>query len=149
MRDVIEESNSYQAMRCAELILKYTERRRDWKPKVTWLWGPTGTGKTRQAWAEAGPEAWCSGKNGNWWQGYDAHENIILDDFRSSWCSFEELLRILDRYPYTIENKGGSRQLLARSIWITSPYPPDMCYTKSDEDVQQLLRRIDLVTEVL
>lgn len=143
MRDVVTHVNSYQAMRCGELILKYKERTRDWKPTVYWFWGPTGTGKTRTAFELCGEnEPWVSGKDLQWWDGYDAHENVIIDEFRGDFCKFHELLKILDRYPYRVMNKGGSRQLLATTIYITSCFPPDKVY-ESREDIGQLLRRVD------
>lgn len=147
MSDVIDSTNSYQAMRCAELILKYKEKPRSIKPHVVWLYGPTGTGKSKLAF-ESSTDPWVSGKNLKWWEGYDAHKHVIFDDFRADFCTFHELLRILDRYPYRIENKGGSRQLLATQIFITSPYHPKNIYNKSDEDVKQLLRRIDDIKQL-
>lgn len=135
---------SFQAMKMAEIGLKLYEPRRNWKPTVRWYWGPTGSGKTRTAVEEAGDDYWMSGKNLKWWEGYDGHENVIIDDFRADFCTFHELLRILDRYEYRVETKGGSRQLLAKNIWLTSCHPPDKVYQKSDEDVKQLLRRIDV-----
>jgi len=109
MRQVIEQVNSYQAMRCAELMLKYKEKKRDWKPNVRWYSGSTGSGKTRSA-LEEFPDAWVSARNLKWWEGYDAHEVVVVDDFRRDFCTFHELLRILDRYEYRVETKGSSRQ---------------------------------------
>jgi len=146
MKDVIECTNSYQAMRCGELILKYTEKPRTTKPIVKWYHGPTGSGKTRKAFEES-TDPWISARNLKWWDGYDAHKHVIIDDFRKDFCTFHELLRILDRYPYRIEHKGGSRQLLAEQIIITCPFPPDEVYSNR-EDVNQLLRRIDEVQEI-
>lgn len=143
MKDVVEMTNSYQAIRFAETLLKYVEPKRNWKPEVFWFYGPTGCGKTRRAMEESN-NPYVSGKNLKWWEGYDAHEDVIIDDFRKDFCTFHELLRILDRYEYRIEVKGGSRQLLAKRIWITSCYPPDKVYD-TREDIGQLLRRIDLV----
>lgn len=145
MKQVIEITDSFQAMRCAELILKYNEKPRDEKPLVKWFHGGTGTGKTKSAFEES-KDPWVSGRSLKWWDGYDAHEHVIIDDFRRDFCTFHELLRILDRYPYRIENKGGSRQLLATQIIITCPDPPDVVY-ETREDVQQLLRRIDEVRQ--
>lgn len=145
MRDVIDATNSYQAMRCGELILKYKEQPRSEKPIVKWFHGSTGTNKTRTAFAES-KDPWVSGRNLKWWEGYDAHKHVIIDDFRRDFCTFHELLRILDRYPYRIENKGGSRQLLATQIIITCPEPPSETY-ETREDVQQLLRRIDEIRQ--
>lgn len=149
MKDIVQVATSFQALRFAETTLKYHEKKRDFKPRVIWLHGPTGSGKTRRAFEES-VNPWISGKNLKWWEGYDAHKHVIIDDFRKDFCTFHELLRILDRYPYTVEVKGGSRQLLATDIWITSCFPPDEVYD-TREDVGQLLRRIDeiiLVSEM-
>jgi len=142
MGDIVDVCNSFQALRFGEKLLQYKELKRTWKPEVYWFYGPTGSGKTRRASDEAGANAWWSGRDLKWWQGYDAHEHIIIDDFRGDFCTFHELLRILDEYPYLIECKGGSRQLLAKKIWITCPYHPAAVYHKSTEEVAQLLRRI-------
>lgn len=143
MRAVVREVNSYQACRMGEIILKYDERKRDFKPTVRWFWGPTGSGKTKAAMEET-KDPWVSARNLKWWEGYDAHPHVVIDDFRKDFCTFHELLRILDRYEYRIENKGGSRQLLAELIIITSCYRPQDVYD-TREDVAQLLRRIDEV----
>jgi len=146
MKDIVNEVDSFQAIRYGELALKYNENKRDWKPEVKWYWGPTGAGKTRQAMDEA-KDPYVSGKNLKWWEGYDAHEDVIIDDFRKDFCTFHEFLRILDRYEYRIEVKGASRQLLAKRIWVTSCFPPEKVY-ETREDVGQLLRRIDFVVEM-
>lgn len=143
MSDIVEVATSFQSLRFAETLLKYKEKKRDWLTEVFWFWGPTGTGKTKTAWEESEGKAWISLKNLKWWEGYDAHEYVIFDDFRGDFCTFHELLRILDRYPYTIEVKGGSRQLLAKKIWITSPFHWSEVYKdRTDEDLEQLGRRI-------
>lgn len=143
IRNLIEEEviSNFQGLKMAEALMKYIEPTRNWKPEVIWLYGPTGSGKTRQAMTEA-PGAWVSGRNLKWWDGYDGHENVIIDDFRADFCTFHELLRILDRYEYRIENKGGSRQLLCKKILVTSCYHPTDVYV-TREDIDQLLRRID------
>jgi len=150
MGEIIDMATSYQAMRCAELILKYKEKPRDFKPTVLWFYGETGKGKTYNAvelMKASNMEFWISNKNLAWWEGYDAHPGVIIDDFRKDFCTFHELLRILDRYEYRIMNKGGSRQLIAKYIIITSPKGPLETYIKEDgtdrEDIGQLLRRID------
>jgi len=148
MRAVAAEATSFQALRGAELLLKYDEPRRDWKPLVRWYWGATGTGKTRRAMEEAGADRWVSGRSLQWWDGYDGHANVIIDDFRGDFCPFHTLLRYLDRYECRVEVKGGSRQLLARNIWITSCLPPEKAYPGCSERVDQLLRRIDETVEL-
>jgi len=147
MKDIVEVATSYQSIRMAECYLKHNEKQRDWIPEVHWLWGPTGAGKTRRAVELAGTDFWISGRNLKWWEGYDAHENVIIDDFRKDFCTFHELLRILDRYPYRLEVKGSSRQLLAKKIFITSCFPPDKVYD-TREDIAQLLRRVTFIYEM-
>lgn len=116
---------------------------RNFKPMVTWIWGPTGVGKTRSV-VESENDLWISGKDLRWWQGYEAQEAVLFDDFRRDFCTFHMLLRLLDRYPCTVEVKGGSRQLTAQRMYITSCYHPETVYD-TREDVQQLIRRIDLI----
>lgn len=111
------------------------------KPHIVWIYGSTGTGKTRQVY-EKEKDLWISAKNLKWWNGYENQEAVLIDDFRSDFCTFHELLRILDRYPYKVEIKGGHRELNSKRIYITSCYHPDNVY-KTIEDKTQLLRRID------
>lgn len=144
MKDIVMVARSPQSVRMAELMLKYCEKKRNWLPDVYWFYGPTGSGKTKAAFDAAGDDYWVSAKNLKWWEGYDANEVVIIDDFRKDFCTFHELLRLLDRYEYRIECKGGSRQLLAKKIFITSCYPPEYVYD-TREDIGQLLRRLTKV----
>lgn len=124
-----------------EKIQQLFQEERNFKPLVVWIYGPTGTNKTRQV-VEAEKDLWISGRDLKWWNGYENQESVLLDDFRDYFCKFQELLRILDRYPYTVEIKGGSRQLNSKRIYITSCYHPNDVYDV-EEDTSQLLRRID------
>lgn len=150
MREICQEANSYQSIKTAEKLLSYVEVQRDFKPEVIWLYGKTGTGKTRKAVEMCGDnEYWMSGKDLKWWDGYDRHEYVIIDDYRKDFCKFHELLRILDRYPYRIEVKGGSRQLVAKYMIFTCPFHPEKVWeSRTDEDLKQLLRRIDKIIEI-
>jgi hypothetical protein len=144
MRDIVMVASSYQGMKCAELMQKYMERGRDpaTPPEIRWYYGSTGSGKTRSA-LEEFPDAWVSNRNGQWFDGYDAHEVVVFDDFRKDFCEFHVLLRLLDRYPYRVAIKGGFRQFVARVVIITCPWAPDVLYSnRAQEDIGQLLRRI-------
>lgn len=147
MSDVVQVATSYQSVRMAEMILKYHEPRRNWKPEVKWIYGATGLGKTRLAYEELGDELYTISGTGRWWDGYDAHENVLIDDLRPDFMSFAQLLVLLDRNGMRVENKGGSRQFRARKIYITTTKSPQDTYTsyKIKEDIGQLLRRIDEV----
>lgn len=137
---------SYTAVRFAEKYLEYNIGPRETPPVVYWLHGPTGCGKTRWA-IEHYPNAWMSMGNLKWWDGYVAQTEIIIDDFRGDFCTFHYLLRVLDRYPMRVEIKGGSRELRATTIIITSCHKPENVYN-TREDVGQLLRRITHIIDM-
>jgi len=147
MRHIVEIAKSTQSVRMAEIYLKYHEPARDWKPEIKWFHGSTGSGKsyTARQWLE--DDIYTCLETGKWWEGYDGHENVLIDDSRKDFCKFHTLLRILDRYEYKVETKGGSRQLLAKKIAITCPYHPKEVYN-TREDVGQLLRRIDEIVQI-
>jgi len=146
MKSVVEVSNSYQAVKMAEQILKYCEAPRTWKPRVEWFYGPTGTGKSKEAYEILGNECYTCMSTGRWFDGYDGHHMVLIDDMRKDFMKFHELLRLLDRYAMRIETKGGTRQFRAKMIIITSCYHPSEMFD-TREDLQQLLRRIDVIRE--
>ena len=145
MKAVVETATSYQSIKMAEQILKYTEAPRDWKPKVEWFYGPTGTGKTKEAYEVLDDPYTCM-STGRWFDGYDSHKHVLIDDMRKDFMKFHELLRLLDRYALRVETKGGTRQFRAEHIIITSCFHPSEMFD-TREDLNQLLRRIDCIKE--
>nr|WAE42540.1 MAG: replication associated protein [Cressdnaviricota sp.] len=87
------------------------------------FWGPTGTGKSRRAWAEAGVDAYPKDPCTKWWCGYRGHETVVIDEFRGL-IGISHLLRWFDRYPVSVELKGSSTPLKATRIFITSNIDP-------------------------
>lgn len=122
------------------------QKPRKFKPKVEWIYGKTGVGKTKFV-CDKEDDLWISGKNLKWWLGYENQEAVLIDDFRKDFCTFHELLRILDRYPYAVEVKNSYRQLNSKRMYITCPYHPSEVYD-TREDIEQLLRRIDKITNL-
>jgi len=119
-------------------------------PKVIWLYGPTGVGKTRACVEYAnkhhGGEYWMSCATLQWLDGYDGQSVAILDDFRGKHCSFSFLLRLLDRYPFRVPFKGGFVEWNPSIIFITCPYSPEEVFKVRGEhlpeDLKQLERRV-------
>jgi len=114
---------------------------RSWKTEVIVCWGTTGTGKSR--WAQRTfPGAYWKPRN-EWWCGYEGQEVVILDDFYG-WLPLDFMLRLLDRYPLLVGNKGAHAQFVAKTIVITSNKEPLQWYKNiSQEHIPALLRRID------
>lgn len=147
MRDIVSSATSFQSIRIAEVNMKYFEPRRDWEPEVYWFYGASGTGKTRKAYEMCEDPYVCMATN-KWWEGYDGHEDVIIDDYRRDFSTFSILLKLLDRYEFRVECKGGSRQLRAKRIFITSPrHPVDTWEGRTGEEIKQLTRRIKEVQQ--
>lgn len=142
---------SYQAIRAAEIDLTYNEVPRDSEVpvQVICFWGASGAGKSREVSRilrendEDDDAYWSPGNK--WFPGYDNHGIVVLDDFRGSWWRLNTMLKIIDRHPYRIENKGGHRQMRATRFYITSIKHPREWYNQEQigsEPIEQILRRI-------
>jgi len=156
MREVVLGDFNYQDIRIAEKVLSYAEPGRDSDAitRVYVFYGEAGSGKSlkamTEAFAEFGEEKVYIKKEGSkWWDGYDAHPCVILDDFRSSWWSLTYMLGVMDRYAFRVEFKGGMRQLRAKCIYITCISAPSDWYAHaSGEPEQQVTRRIAAVQQL-
>lgn len=103
-------------------------------------YGVTGTGKSRRAWEEAGSTSYAKDPRSKFWCGYRGHQNVVVDEFRGG-IDISHMLRWLDRYPVSVEIKGGSRPLKAQKIWITSNLHPDDWYPDLDQETKNALKR--------
>lgn len=115
-------------------------------PNVYWLWGPTGSGKTRYAIEHAGEDYWIS-NDCQWFDGYNGQKTAILDDIRAGSYKFEFLLRLLDRYPVFVQIKGGFAVWKPETIFITAPAQPEQVFVNHEtgetwDRIDQLVRRI-------
>jgi len=115
------------------------------KSRVHWYYGTTGTGKSHAARARFPESFWKSADN-TWWDGYDGRKDVIIDDYRTSMCKFSYLLNMFDQYPIQVQIKGGMLNFAPRNIIITAPHHPrTMWASRTDEALQQLIRRIEVV----
>lgn len=121
--------------------MKYTDR--SGPPCVTWLWGLTGTGKTRTA-VESHSDYYMKDST-MWWNGYEQQTAIIIDDFDGRW-PFRDFLKLLDRYPYQGQCKGGYVKINSPYIYITCEFPPEKFWRGNE--LAQVTRRLTTVTEM-
>jgi len=148
MDKIMETDPNLQCILVAQQYFKYKEPARDFKPVIHWKWGDPGTGKTKDA-EEATKGVFYSPPPtsvAKFWDGYDAHENVIIDDIDPGQIPYRQLLRLLDRYAYRVETKGGTRQLLAKTMYICTEQPPE-AFVPPGLDSYGLMRRLTSVTE--
>lgn len=127
-----------------EYNLTLKNKQRNWQTTVKVYWGDTGTGKSRRALHEAGDNAYWMKKparqQGIFFDGYDAHENVVIDEFYG-WIPWDVLLRMIDRYPMLVDSKGGMVNFCPKVIWITSNKNPYQWYGNIIDD-SPLRRRL-------
>lgn len=120
---------------------------RSWMTRGYWLYGDPGSGKSHAAAVGETIEThyrWPD--DGRWWDDYNGQEIVIFDDFRPTQMNFAQMLRLIDRYPMTVPRRGTCPvPFLARTVIITCTRHPEYAYGGVDEDIRQLLRRIEIV----
>lgn len=134
-----------------EYILLHTEPR-DWEMEVEVVHGPTGTGKSRYCLDNFPGAFWKSRNSGNqqFWDGYNGEEVVIIDEFYG-WFPWDYLLRLTDRYPFSLDVKHGTVPFVARKIVFTSNKHPRDWYPNSKygwDERNPLKRRIKVVREL-
>jgi Putative viral replication protein./RNA helicase. len=148
IRRVLENTQAtMHSIRTVELMYRYFEGERDWKTDVYWFWGSPEAGKTRKAIAHAKEnygDVYMATDTSQWFDGYDAHQAIIVDDFTEAWITWKSLLKFTDRYGFRLAYKGGFRQCLAKAIYFTSIDPPEASFPtlNYNEPIVQFLRRL-------
>jgi hypothetical protein len=97
---------------------------------VDYVWGPAGSMKTSSVYDLYGRRNVFAADFGSAFpfDGYAGEPVLLLDDFRSSFV-FNELLRVLDRYPLRLNIKGGhtwacwTKVVISANISLTEQYP--------------------------
>lgn len=130
---------SYRDLKSKHRVFKDGE-----KPKIVIYWGESGSGKTSRVEREYPGAYWLTKPSQStttvWWERYSGEEVVVFDEFYS-WIPYDLMLRILDYYPVTVEKKGSSAKLAAKTFVFTSNSHPDTWYSKV-KDRHALDRRI-------
>ncbi len=124
-----------QYRRSFERYRRIREPTRDWNTELIIIWGPTGTGKTRQAIAD-GAEPILYTESG-FILGYTGQPTVLFDDWPEEPTMGRSLfLKLFDRYPCIVNVKGGSRNWIPKRVYITTNFDPHMWY-RSCEAVER------------
>jgi len=135
---------NYRGIREARKVLAGGVRR-NWVMDVRIYWGPSGSGKTRKVWDEFS-DIYVK-PVGRWWDGYEGEECVLIDDFDPVSCfdiTYDFYLKLLDRYPMSVEVKGGFTEFTSKVVVFTSNHSPDLWFgNKSNRDA--FFRRVTCV----
>lgn len=155
------EAPTFIVMRTAEKYLSYTEQRREIKSKVIWVYGPPGYGKTHMCEVMAANLAsdgrvFVKDDEEKWFDGYDAHEVVLFNDFDPSWAIAKrtKFNNLCDKYGSRVEFKGGSRQFKPLYIIINTILPPLAFFNKNQDHLgadiltAEILRRLNYVINI-
>lgn len=98
--------------------------------KHYWLWGPTGSGKSRTARTMLQDRytgiAFYNKTHNKWWDHYPVGSPVLIDDFgkEAARCLGTFVKLWLDIYVFKAEYKGGAKDTRPPCIIITSNYHP-------------------------
>lgn len=157
VRTVADMCVSPQQFRTMEYLMKYRPRRRvPESPEVIWIYGDAGAGKTHTANEIAMEKAagnedliWWRHQNGAWAEGYHDQPIAILDDIDADTYDFKHLLRLTDKWHYTVAVKGSSATWMAKTVIITSLDAPETLLRKlPPRELDQMTRRISRVIDM-
>ncbi len=90
---------------------------RNFKTQVIVLIGPTGCGKSW--WAERNTNNGWPMFSGQWFDGYNGYDDIIINDFTGG-MPYRQLLQLTDCTKWTLETKGGTVNIRPRRVVFTS-----------------------------
>jgi len=131
--DEIADSNFSQWViyrRAFDAYKMIKEEKRNWVTEVYFLWGESGTGKTRRA-VEAGAK--LLSYDGKFIGNYNGEDIVCFDDVSPYTWNRSELLKLCDRYEHQIGIKGGFRNWKPRVIYFTSNFDVKDCPPFNDK----------------
>jgi len=72
---------------------------------------------------------------------------VIIDEFDGQ-IGITHLLRWMDKYPCSVEVKGGTLPLMATDFWITSNKPLEQWYPDASTNQVEALKRRVIISHI-
>lgn len=125
--------------------------------EVSYIYGASGTGKTRSIYQKHDPKSICRITNyraakGISFDNYTGQDVLVFEEFNSQ-IPLEDMLNYLDIYPLTLPARYNDRTACYTKVYITSNLPLEKQYRMEQidrpETWQAFLRRIHNVTQYM
>lgn len=115
--------------------------------KGLWYYGPTGTGKSHEAFKNYHPDnCYIYNTETKWWDGYRQQETVIINDFRGE-LPYNYLLQLVDKWPMNVPIRGKEDvPFTSKTVIITSSLGPEEVYVNRNrsDGIEQLHRRFEV-----
>ena len=116
--------------------------------EVTYIFGKTGSGKTRSVMEKFGYEnCYRVTDYKHPFDTYDGQDDIIFEEFRGG-LKHGDMLNYLDGYPLLLPCRYFNRQACYTKVFLITNIPPDEQYVNVDRESREaFFRRIHMVSE--
>lgn len=126
-------ANPHYARDIKELqIVRHPKRLESEKPRVLYLHGSTGSGKTtstRNVCLRSGMDYYVKSSGHRWWSSYDQQKVVLLEEFTSCF-TVSSFLQLCDGGEYRVEFKCGNTEFNSPFIIICSNRAPEEQYSQ-------------------
>ena len=136
-----------------EKLISLQQEPRRWLMNNIFYIGPTGSGKSWSAYTYDDEEDTyvtpMPAKGGWWCPNYWGQRTFVIDDWMpENKINKPTMMRITDRYPMSVQYKGGNREFESRNLIITSNFNPYLWYenegmSRDHPNMQAWFRRLD------
>lgn len=99
---------------------------RDFRTELIVVCGAPGVGKSY--WATHALGKSYVHTTDKWWCTYQHEPVTVFNDFHGGFCPWTELLQLADRYPHTVQTKGGYVPFTSQILVLTSNSLPEQWY---------------------
>lgn len=114
----------------------------DYMPLCMFIYGPTGTGKSRITQELIGENCYRKQAMTKWFTGYNHEKSIWIDEIEAGldFDSQSMYKTLCDRYACPVESKGGNMTIRPEVIIFTSNYEPCQVFRTATEAMLRRLR---------